>query len=68
MTKKEKTQIIRKTITSLEKVYQDVEPAEPMPVFEQMLQSILSLNESPSGTRKALSSSRWNLLTGMKSA
>ncbi|MDP6111557.1 MAG: hypothetical protein QGF00_02840 [Planctomycetota bacterium] len=53
MTKKEKTQIIRKTITSLEKVYQDVEPAEPMPVFEQMLQSILSLNESPSGTRKA---------------
>jgi endonuclease III len=53
MNKKEKTKIIRKTITSLEKVYKDVEPAEPKPVFEQMLQSILSLNESPAGTTKA---------------
>ena len=53
MTKKEKTQIIRKTMTSLEKVYKDVEPAETKPVFEQMLQSILSLNENPIGVRKA---------------
>jgi len=53
MTKKEKTQIIRKTITSLEKVYKDVEPPETKPVFEQMLQSILSLNEELRGVKKA---------------
>lgn len=53
MTKKDKTQIIRKTLASLEKVYKNVEPPEPKPVFEQMLQSILSLNEEPAATRKA---------------